>query len=61
MKLLKIIIFFFAVYFIRRFIQFYKVVQETYRKNLEMEKARAEVKPENSEKIVEAEFKVVDR
>lgn len=62
MKLLKLILFFFAIYFIRRFIQFYRAMKATQERNIELEKMMSQ-KPEekNSGKTVEAEFKVVDR
>jgi Na+/H+ antiporter NhaC len=62
MKLLKIIIVFFLIYFIRRFIQMYKAVktlQEQQQANAEQNNANA-TKTDGKDKVVEADFKVME-
>ncbi len=64
MRLLKIIGVFFLIYFIRRFIQMYKVMSEIQRaqNNLRQNQQHPEnarSKPQDS-KIINADFKVVD-
>jgi hypothetical protein len=54
MKLLKIISFFFIVYFIRRFFQMYGVMKEIQKKQAQMPKGQ-------QGQIIDADFKVVDR
>lgn len=61
MKLFKLILFFFAIYFIRRFMQAYRAMkmrEETLRQKEEALKEQ-ETKPAQ-DKIVEAEYKVID-
>lgn len=59
MKLFKILLFIFAVYFIRRFIQFYRVM-----KKIQEEQRKAgtnpQATPSNNSHIVDAEYKVMD-
>lgn len=61
MKLFKIILFFFAIYFIRRFIQFYRAVERRGR-DIQAQEATPEDSPKTTPdgKVVEAEYKVVD-
>lgn len=59
MKLFKIILFFFAIYFIRRFWQFYKVVEKRGREIHEEENNPVKPQPDDK-KTVEAEYKVID-
>jgi hypothetical protein len=59
MNLLKIICFFFLIYFVRRFIQLYRAmgrIQEMQKRNQELNRGTA--KPQRH--VVEADFKVVD-
>ncbi len=62
MKLFKIILVFFAIYFIRRFWQFYKVVEKRGR-DLHAEEDALKDKPQKpvDGKVVDAEYKVIDR
>jgi hypothetical protein len=60
MRLFKIILVFFAIYFIRRFWQFYKAVEQRGRE-INEEEATNQMKPqEDTSKIVEAEYKKID-
>lgn len=62
MKLFKIILVFFAIYFIRRFFQFYRVVEKRGRDlRREEEILDNQKKNETEKKVVDAEFKVIDR
>ena len=61
MKLFKIILFFFAVYFIRRFWQLYKAMEQRGKELQAKEDVVATQKPMDDGKVVEAEYKVVDR
>ena len=64
MKLLKILLVIFAIYFIRRFIQVYKVMsqQKKYMDDV-IRKQQAEASqqqpPQSNGKVVEADFKVI--
>lgn len=65
MRLFKIILVFFAIYFIRRFLQLYRAMEKRGRDLYEEERkvkeaAEKEVKVSDG-KTVEAEFKVIDR
>lgn len=62
MKLFKIILVFFAIYFIRRFWQFYKAVEKRGHDLHAQEEAlkNQQPKPPDS-KVIEAEYKVIDR
>ena len=61
MKLFKIILVIFAIYFIRRFIQLYRVMEKRGREMRAEEEARLSEKKVPDAKTVEAEYKVVDR
>ncbi len=65
MKLFKIVLVFFAIYFIRRFLQFYRVVEKRGRDLHAQEdalKRQQEQQPKATDgKIVDAEYKVIDR
>lgn len=65
MKLFKLILFFFAIYFIRRFWQMYKAMERRGQELQEQENALKNApkapSPSNNDKIVDAEFKVIDR
>lgn len=63
MRLLKLIGFFFAIYFIRRFIQMYKAmsaIQEQNQHLRQQQQTQSNHQPKNAD-IIEADFKVVDR
>ncbi|HXH73617.1 MAG TPA: hypothetical protein VNJ08_01530 [Bacteriovoracaceae bacterium] len=68
MKLIKIILIIFCIYFIRRFIQLYRVmkkVQQEQQLNAQAERGtggpRTERKaPETARHVVDAEYKVMD-
>lgn len=61
MKLFKLILFFFAIYFIRRFWQLYKAMEQRGKELKAQEEAQASQKQTTDGKVVEAEYKVVDR
>ena len=61
MKLFKLILFLFAIYFIRRFWQLYKAMEQRGRELQAKEEAQATQKQTPDGKVVEAEYKVVDR
>lgn len=64
MKLFKIILVFFAIYFIRRFFQLYKAMEKRGRELSEQEAVdaqNAKTTKVADGKVVEAEYKVVDR
>lgn len=61
MKLFKLILFFFAIYFIRRFWQLYKAMEQRGKELKSQEEAQAAQKQTTDGKVVEAEYKVVDR
>lgn len=56
MKLFKLILFLFAVYFIRRFWQLYKAMEQRGRELQAKEEAQAAEKPAPEGKVVEAEY-----
>ncbi len=58
MKLLKIILFFFAIYFIRRLFQMYKFMQEQ-QKRMQEEQLKAEGAPKKEPHSIETEYKVL--
>lgn len=72
MKLLKLIIFIFIIYLIRRFFQAYKVMKEIQESNLRAQaqaqaeaSARTQPAPQGkahnpNEEVVEADFRVID-
>lgn len=61
MNLLRLILFFFAVYFIRRVYQFYKLVKYQNQQLQELAKAKAqESSPTTTSQSIDAEFKVID-
>jgi hypothetical protein len=63
MKLLKIILIFFAIYFIRRLIQAWRVMKQVQQMNARNEMQRQEQEKEDrkpDEKVVDAEYKVID-
>lgn len=63
MKLLKIILIFFAIYFIRRLIQAWRVMKQVQQMNARNERHRQEQEKEGrkpDEKVVDAEYKVID-
>ncbi len=60
MKLIKIIFFFFIIYFVRRFIQLYramKKIQDSQAQGKTYNEYNAETK---KSKVVDADFKIVD-
>ena len=60
MKLIKIIIFFFIIYFVRRFIQLYramKKIQDSQAQGKTYNEFSAE---KTKSKVVDADFKIVD-
>ncbi len=61
MKLFKLILFFFALYFIRRFWQLYKAMEQRGSELKAQEESRSSQKETTDGKVVEAEYKVVDR
>jgi hypothetical protein len=61
MRLFKIILVFFAIYFIRRFWQFYKVVEKRGQELHAQEDALKEQQKASDGKVVDAEYKVIDR
>jgi hypothetical protein len=61
MRLFKIILVFFAIYFIRRFIQFYRVVEKRGRELRAEEETPKKETPSPDNKVVDAEYKVIDR
>lgn len=61
MKLFKIILVFFAIYFIRRFMQLYRAMEKRGRELSEQELQEQKTTKVEDGKVVEAEYKVVDR
>lgn len=61
MNLFRIILFFFAVYFIRRFWQLYKAMEQRGKELQAREEEQSTQKQTADGKVVEAEYKVVDR
>ncbi len=61
MKLFKLLLFFFAVYFIRRFWQMYRAMEKRGQELQAREDAPKEQSPVDKTKTVDAEFKVIDR
>lgn len=61
MRLFKIILVIFAVYFIRRFWQLYRTMEKRGRELREAETAAPHAEKKADPKTVEAEYKVVDR
>ena len=60
MKLIKIIFFFFIIYFVRRFIQLYRAMKKI-RESQEQGKTYNEYNAEKTKsKVVDADFKIVD-
>lgn len=63
MRLLKIIIVIFAIYFIRRFFQMYKVmkqIQEEQLKKSEQYQKQNQTAPHETQNVVNADFKIID-
>ena len=61
MRLLKVIVFFFILYLIRRFFQMYKVMKEIQRTQEEIRNKEAQkMQQEKSAGVVEADYKVMD-
>lgn len=62
MKLLKIILFIFAIYFIRRFIQMYRVMKSIQEKQAQeaADALRQQQKPQAGNTVVDVDFKVID-
>ncbi|MFL5784452.1 MAG: hypothetical protein ACJ76H_07590 [Bacteriovoracaceae bacterium] len=60
MRLFKIILVIFGIYFIRRFWQLYQVMEKRGREISADEAARSEKKQEDDKKTVEADYKVID-
>lgn len=62
MKLLKLISFLFLIYFIRRFIQAYKVMKQIHETNLKNQaQAQNQTKPAApSENVINADYRVID-
>ena len=61
MKLFKIVLVFFAIYFIRRFMQFYRVVEKRGKDLHDQEDAIKQRPKDTDGKVVDAEYKVIDR
>jgi hypothetical protein len=66
MKLLKLIIVVFLIYFIRRLFQFVKVMKNIQASQAAMEaalkaQARAKSPPDQKDNAIDAEFKIVER
>jgi hypothetical protein len=61
MNLFRIILIIFAVYFIRRFWQFYRVVEKRGRDLHAQENALKQQQKATDGKVVDAEYKVIDR
>ena len=61
MRLLKVIIFFFILYLIRRFFQMYKVMKEIQRTQEELRQKEAQkMQQDKTAGVVEADYKVMD-
>lgn len=61
MKLLKLICFLFLIYFIRRFIQMYKVVKRLQEQQAQGPQYQQQQTPKSQTgSVVEADYKVVD-
>lgn len=61
MRLLKIIVFFFILYLIRRFFQMYKVMKEIQRNQEDLiSKEAQKMQQEKAADVVEADYKVLD-
>ena len=61
MKLLKLISFLFLIYFIRRFIQAYKVMKQIHETNLKNKAQAQSQKPAApSENVINADYRVID-
>jgi cell division protein FtsL len=61
MRLLKVIVFFFILYLIRRFFQMYKVMKEIQRTQEEIRNKEAQkMQQQKSAGVVEADYKVMD-
>lgn len=61
MKLLKLISFLFLIYFIRRFIQAYKVMKQIHEANLKNQtQAQAQSATSQKENVINADYKVID-
>lgn len=58
MKLLKLISFLFLIYFIRRFIQAYKVMKQIHEHNLKNQTPAQ--KPAPTDNVINADYKVID-
>lgn len=60
MKLLKILLFIFAIYFIRRFIQLYRVMKKIQEEQLRQQREESQAKAQSrSGEVVDAEYKVI--
>lgn len=61
MKLLKLLLFIFAVYFIRRFIQLYKVMKQVQENQLKAQSRQEQPWPAKpSSGVIDVEYKVID-
>lgn len=62
MKLLKIILVFFIIYFVRRAFQFYRAVKRIQQENLQRQNEfqQTAAQPKADGEVVNAEFKVLD-
>jgi hypothetical protein len=60
MKLIKIIIFFFIIYFVRRFIQLYRAMKKIQASQAQGKTYNEYNAEKKKEKVVEADFKIVD-
>lgn len=61
MRLLKIIVVLFIIYFIRRFIQMYKTLKQINDNNeLLMKQKSSHAYPEKKSQAIDADFKVID-
>ncbi len=61
MNLFRIILVFFAIYFIRRLWQFYRVVEKRGKDLQAQEDALKQQQKTTNGKVVDAEYKVIDR
>ena len=60
MKLIKIIIFFFILYFVRRFIQLYRAMKKIQESQAEGKTYTEYTQEKTKSKVVDADFKIVD-
>lgn len=62
MKLLRLILIFFVIYFIRRFFQAYQALKISHQEQAaELNRQKVREQQQSDTKVVDAEYKVVDR